>query len=240
MSAPPDRSAPLDPVPGLVSIVMAAYDEAEFIAEAIASVHAQSYDQWELIVVDDGSSEATAAIAADLGATVVRQPHRGHPFACNAGFARVRGEYWTLFDADDVMPPDRLRHQTAYLATHPEHDLVLGLTEAFTTPGQPPAAHWDPRWEEGPFAACAGTTLARRSLLHSVGLFDESLAVSADVDWLSRAQESGARAGQLEELCLHYRIHPGNTSGDRAAVHRVLLTLLRGRVRRHRASLTAD
>jgi glycosyltransferase involved in cell wall biosynthesis len=220
----------------LVSVVMPAHDEADFIAEAIATVHAQTYLHWELIVVDDGSTDPTAAIATSLGATVIRQPHRGEAAARNNGLAHAHGEYWTIFDADDLMPPQRLDRQTAHLNNHPDHDLVLGLTEAFTTPGNPRPPHWNPAWDSGPFAACAGTMLARRSLLERAGPYDENISVSCDVAWLSDALDAGARAGALEELCLRYRIHPGNSSADRGAIHRTLLTMLRGRVARHRAA----
>jgi hypothetical protein len=138
---------------GLVSVVMPAFDEERFIGEAVASVLAQTYRSFELIVVDDGSSDQTAAIAAGFGGVrVVRRASTGGPAAArNAGLAEARGEYWTIFDADDVMPPERLALGVACLEANLSVGLVLGLTEAFVTPGEPRPSHWNPAWDAGPY-----------------------------------------------------------------------------------------
>ena len=119
-----------------MSVVMPAFDEEAFIAEAVASVLAQTYQCFELIVVDDGSDDRTAEIAASFrGVQVLRRESRvGATAAQNAGLAVARGEYWTIFDGDDVMPPQRLERQVAFLEEHPAVGIVLGLTEAFSTP----------------------------------------------------------------------------------------------------------
>ena len=224
---------------GLVSVVMAAFEEEAFIGEALESVLAQSYRPVEVIVVDDGSGDRTAEIAAAAGVRVLRQAHLGPAAARNAGLAVAEGEYWTIFDADDVMPPERLECQVAHLQRHPELGIVLGLTEAFVTPGEPRPVHFNSAWDNGPFPACAGTTLARRQVLDTVGPFDEGVSLAYDVEWLARAKDAGIRAGQIDDLCLRYRIHRGNTSADAPAVHLAMLKLLRESVRRRR-TLTAD
>ena len=119
---------------GLVSVVVPAFDEEAFIAEALRSVLAQSYAPVEVIVVDDGSSDHTAEIAEAHGARLVRQSHRGPAAARNVGLELASGAYWTIFDADDLMLPDRLAREVAHLETHPELGMVFGLTEAFVTP----------------------------------------------------------------------------------------------------------
>jgi glycosyltransferase involved in cell wall biosynthesis len=215
---------------GLVSVVMPAHDEADFIAEAIATVHAQTYLHWELIVVDDGSTDPTAAIATSLGATVIRQPHRGEAAARNNGLAHAHGEYWTIFDADDLMPPQRLDRQTAHLNNHPDHDLVLGLTEAFTTPGSPRPPHWNPAWDSGPYHGHPATIMARATTLATVGRFDESQLLGEDVEWQVRAQRRGARVGRVDALCLRYRVHPRNATSDVGANRRATLQALRAAI----------
>jgi glycosyltransferase involved in cell wall biosynthesis len=231
----------------LVSVVIAAYNEQAYIAEALHSVLAQTHRPIELIVVDDGSTDHTAEITAQIatGAAPVpdpptiellRRPHHGPSAARNAGLKRSSGQYWTIFDADDVMPPDRLTHQVAHLQQHPEHDIVLGLTEAFITPGQPKPPHYNPLWDDGPFPACAGTMMARRALLDAVGLYDERIWVSYDVEWLARAKDRGVHAGQIDQLCLRYRIHPGNATADRPVVRAAMLKLLRESVHRRRSA----
>jgi GT2 family glycosyltransferase len=134
------------------------------------------------------------------------------------------------------MPPERLARQVAHLEEHPELGMVLGLTEAFVTPGEPRPLHYNPVWDEGPFPACAGTMLARRAVLQVVGLFEESLALAYDVDWLARAKDAGVKAGQVDHVSLRYRIHRGNSSADAPAVNLAVLGLLRSSVQRRRAS----
>jgi glycosyltransferase involved in cell wall biosynthesis len=215
---------------------MPAFDEEAFIAEALRSVLAQTYRPVEVIVVDDGSGDRTAEIAQAHDVCLLRRPHLGASAARNAGLAVATGEYWTIFDADDVMPPERLARQVAHLEEHPELGMVLGLTEAFVTPGEPRPLHYNPVWDEGPFPACAGTMLARRAVLQVVGLFEESLALAYDVDWLARAKDAGVKAGQVDHVSLRYRIHRGNSSADAPAVNLAVLGLLRSSVQRRRAS----
>ena len=219
----------------LVSVVMPAYEEQEFIGEALESVLAQTYGPIEVIVVDDGSGDRTVEIAQASGVHVLRCPHRGAAAACNAGLHLIRGEYWTIFDADDVMPPGRLARQVEYLAQNPECEIVLGLTEAFVTPGESRPPHYNPAWDDGPFPACSGTMLARRSTLEVVGRFDETRTICYDLDWLARAKDAGVRSGQLDHVALHYRIHCGNTTADSGAVNTAMLKVLRESLERRRA-----
>ena len=224
---------------GLVSVVMAAFEEEAFIGEALESVLAQSYRPVEVIVVDDGSGDRTAEIAAAAGVRVLRQAHLGPAAARNAGLAVAEGEYWTIFDADDVMPPERLECQVAHLQRHPELGIVLGLTEAFVTPGEPRPVHFNPAWDNGPFPGHPGTTLARRQVLDRVGPFNEDLQLGEDADWQARAKDAGIRAGQIDDLCLRYRIHRRNTSSDIEANRLATLKVLRESVRRRRRALAA-
>ena len=228
--------------PGLVSVVMPAFDEEAFIAEAINSVLAQTHRRVELIVVDDGSTDRTAVIAAGFPAVrLVRRRSRGGPAAArNAGLEIARGEYWTIFDADDVMPLDRLALQVGFLEAHRLLGMVLGLTQAFAAAGELRPPHWNPAWDDGPFPACAGTTLARREVFELVGRFDEKLTVSEDVDWLARAKDLGVGAGRVEVVCLHRRIHLDSTSADHDEVNVNLLRVLRESLHRRREQGVAD
>jgi glycosyltransferase involved in cell wall biosynthesis len=219
----------------LVSVIMPAFDEEAFIAEALESVLAQTHRPVEVIVVDDGSGDRTAEIAAAHDVRVLRRSHSGAAAACNAGVAVARGDYWAIFDADDVMAPERLANQVAHLEEHPELGVVFGLTEAFVTPGEPRPAHYNPVWDAGPFPACTGTMLARRALIDLVGQFDEARSICYDLDWLARATDAGVAVATGDYLALRYRIHEGNTTSDTRAVNRAMLTVLRESLQRRRA-----
>jgi glycosyltransferase involved in cell wall biosynthesis len=219
----------------LVSVVMPAFDEEAFIGEALESVLAQTHAPVEMIVVDDGSADRTGAIARELGARVLRQPQLGAAAARNAGLAVARGDFWTTFDADDVMTSDALARQVDQLQRHPEWGMVFGLTEAFVTPGEPRPAHWKQTWDDGPFPWHTGAMLARRELLELVGRFDETLRLAEDMDWIARAKAAGVQAGRGDYLALRYRVHRANTVVDTGAVDRAMLGVLRASARRRRA-----
>jgi glycosyltransferase involved in cell wall biosynthesis len=121
-----------------VSVVMNFLDEQRFIESAIASVHGQSHDSWELLLVDDGSTDASTGIAKRHAA---RDParvrylehadhaNRGASAARNLGLAAATGELVAFLDADDVWLPNRLERATALFHTHPAADMVYGRTE---------------------------------------------------------------------------------------------------------------
>ena len=125
-----------------VSVVMAVRNGERFVAEAIESLQAQTLDDFELIVVDDGSTDATpehrpgsrrpgrahpAALAANTG----------YPEALNVGWRLARGEYVAILDADDLAEPNRLERQLTYLDEHPEVGVVGGSLLLVTGDGRP-------------------------------------------------------------------------------------------------------
>ncbi len=105
---------------GLVSVVTSCYNGEKYLSETIRSVQAQAWRDWEMIIVDDGSQDASAEIAARFAAEdprirVLRQENRGSAAARNAGIRAARGRYIALLDADDVWHPDFLSSQLAFM-----------------------------------------------------------------------------------------------------------------------------
>ena len=108
-----------------VSVIMAVRDGGAFLAEAIASIRAQSFPDWELIVVDDGSTDGSdgvlqAAARSENRLRVIRQERLGLVAALNRAVAEARGEFLARMDADDRAHPERLGRQRAFMAAHPE------------------------------------------------------------------------------------------------------------------------
>jgi glycosyltransferase involved in cell wall biosynthesis len=125
---------------GLVSVVIPVYNTARFLAETVESVLAQTYTIWELILVDDGSTDGSAAIALEYAARypgrVHYLEHPGHSnmgmcTSRNLGIQRSQGEYVALLDSDDVWLPHKLREQVALMEAHPEAGLVFGRYECW-------------------------------------------------------------------------------------------------------------
>jgi glycosyltransferase involved in cell wall biosynthesis len=110
-----------------VSVVMTAHNEAPLIGEAVASILAQTFTDFELIVVDDGSTDGTADVVERFGdprVRVVRQANTGQPRAMNRGIREARGDLVARHDADDLSLPERFGRQVAFLDAHPDVALV--------------------------------------------------------------------------------------------------------------------
>src|SRR3712207_1908731 len=125
-------------VPPLVSVVIPCYNQAHFLGEAIESVLAQSYPNVEIIVVDDGSTDATSEVARSYPKVrLVRQENQGLSGARNAGLARSEGEYVVFLDADDRLLPEALETGVEYLEARPECAFVSGPCNRITADGSP-------------------------------------------------------------------------------------------------------
>lgn len=121
-----------------ISIVLCFYNEERFLPEAVASVLAQDYESWELLLVDDGSSDASTRIARQLQDEYPERifclhhpgfSNRGLSASRNLGIANARGEYVAFIDADDVWLPEKLSRQIDIFSRHPEVTVVLEASE---------------------------------------------------------------------------------------------------------------
>ena len=111
------------------------FNGERFLAAAIQSVLDQSYRPFELIVVDDGSTDSSAALARSFaGARVIEQEHAGPGAARNRGVAASSGEFLAFLDAHDELPADKLERQIGYLREHPEVGRALGRQQLLVEP----------------------------------------------------------------------------------------------------------
>lgn len=121
----------------LVSVVMPTFNYGAFIAEALESLRAQTHEQWECVVVDDGSEDDTRAVVerlirADPRIRYCRQANQGQAVARNRGASESRGEYFQLLDADDLLQRRKLEEHVNYLRAHPAVDIVYGDVRYFS------------------------------------------------------------------------------------------------------------
>lgn len=221
---------------GDVSVVIPVRDGARYLPAAIDSVVGGSVSPAEVVVVDDGSTDSTAEIAADRGdpVRIIRSPPRGVASATNLGLAEVARELVAFIDADDLWSASKLELQLDALAADSTLDAVFGHAREFQSPDLTPAerAEVEPRPGNHP-VRLRSTMLAWRALFDRVGPFDESLRVGEFVDWHARASELGMRSRMLEETVLHRRLHASNlgrrAAGDRIDYVRVARAALRRR-----------
>ena len=228
---------PTERAAGTISVVIAVHDGEAMIGDAIASVLAQTRPPSEVIVVDDGSSDGTAAVVDGISAghplvrRVRQDPNQGQAAALNRGVAEARGAYLAFLDADDVWRPDKLARQAARLDGRPELDVVYGLVvqrrlrPALPSGAPAMSAEADPPAGPGAVEAGAvpaylpGAMLIRRAAFDRVGPFDTRWRLGSVVDWYARSVEAGVTQDLVSVVVYERRIHGGNL-GIVAARHR--------------------
>ena len=195
----------------LVSVVIPVYNAEEFVAEALDSVFAQDYEPVEVIAVDDGSSDGSAQIVASYpDVRFFRQENRGASAARNVGIAEAQGEFVAFVDADDVVPPNKLSLQIAYLLEHPDVVCVLGRQHWMTLPD---GLAMDVVWGD-PDGIPIMSMVIRTDVLREVGEYDEDKG--GDLDMLVRLRERGLKFEVLPDIILHRRYHGGNLVAGRS------------------------
>jgi glycosyltransferase involved in cell wall biosynthesis len=216
----------------LVSVIMAAYNAAEHIGEALESVLAQDWQPLEVVVVDDGSTDDTAAIVGRFPQVVyVRQENQGPSAARNAAVERSSGEFVANFDSDDLLPPTRVGDQARYLIEHPEVGAVFGRQEWLNAP------EWMAR--DSVYGDVDGIPLSsvmfRRDVFFELGGYDTSFVHGEDMDLLVRMRERGIAYHVVPEIVLYRRYQPSSLTGGRAP-HEPLLRSLRAKLAREAPS----
>jgi glycosyltransferase involved in cell wall biosynthesis len=208
----------------LVSVVMPAYNAASFIETAIDSVLRQTYANLELVVVDDGSTDATPRLAEAYGDRLVcfRQRNARQAAARNRGALESSGELIAFIDADDEWLPRKLEKQVRLLDAHPECGLVLCGVQEVDRNGGPLRArqiwfHGDPceaiPLGEAGGGICGSTPVIRRSVFEELGGFDEALPPCEDTDLIWRYACCG-KLEAVEEVLVHYRLHDCSAHGS--------------------------
>ncbi len=210
-----------------LSAVIPAYNCAPYIGAAIASALGQEGVEHEVVVVDDGSTDATPSVIASFGDRLrcVRQENRGLPAARNLGIAHSRGELIAFLDADDTWEPSKSRKQVAYLDQHPDCGLAFCDVFRMDEAGRRIAPILGARAAEVPTGRCLERlflgnfvlvpgVMVRRSVLDRVGRFDEKLRSVEDYDmWLRIAEV--AEIGIVPEPLASWRERPGQMSRNR-------------------------
>ncbi|HET7217377.1 MAG TPA: glycosyltransferase [Vicinamibacterales bacterium] len=212
----------------LVSVIMPVYNGEAYLREAIDSALAQTYRTFELIAVDDGSRDGSAAILAEYGdrVRVVRDGRGGSAgIARRKGIARAGGSYLAFLDQDDLWSPLKLEKQVAFMDAHPEVGLSFTSFKILTSHGYQHHDFYAERPQVRTQVDLASlfsensiympTPMLRRSTYDQVGGLDERLMGTDDFHlWMKVATVS--RIGFLPEVLGVYRLHGTNTSGDHA------------------------
>jgi hypothetical protein len=229
------------------SILITAYQAAEYISDAIESVLTQTRSPQEIIIVDDGSTDDLpgALKAYRTEVTLLRTEHRGASAAYNVGMRAATAEFVSVLDADDVFLPDYLRRVSELAMLRPDLDILT--TNAYLEIDGRIIGSYYPRiarFVVGDQRAGVlhnhfifGLASIRRESLLAVGGRDEHMTRGGDAECFTKLILNGSRAGLIDEPLARYRLRPGSLSADRAESMRTELAIVE-RARGH-PTLTA-
>lgn len=215
----------------IISVVMPAYNVAPYIGAALGSVFAQSFTDYEVIVVNDGSPDTqeleTALKPFETRIVYIKQQNRGVSAARNQALHAARGEFVAFLDADDLWLPNYLKEQFAFIQER-NPDLICADAAQFgdslvsnrsymeeLMPTSPPVGEVTfLGLVSGTEALVTSGVLARRKPIMEVGLFDEALRDSEDFDLWLRLARHGAQMAYHRVVLLQRRCHQDSLSGD--------------------------
>jgi glycosyltransferase involved in cell wall biosynthesis len=196
---------------GLISVIMPVWNGARYVREAVESVLGQNMNT-EIIIVDDGSTDASLEVVADFACSVVSVPHSGIAKACNTGIARASGEYLLVLDQDDVMTQGALNTLYDEFVSDAGLHAVAARAKDFISPELDVAAGRELLPREIPYhGLMSGAMLLRRDVFNIVGGFNERYQAGQVVDFLLRVSRSGLRVKKLDFTAVMRRLHANNT-----------------------------
>ncbi|CAN5564919.1 glycosyltransferase family A protein [soil metagenome] len=225
-----------------VSVIIPVFDNEAYLGEAIESVLGQSMPPGEVVVVDDGSTDGSAAIAEAFGGKVrvVRQANMGISGARNRGVAETSGSLLAFLDADDRWLPRRLEVQLDALKADPGLELLFGAVAqvraedwAATVSGREPVDVVIP-------GTLCSTILVTRAAFTQVGGFDVRWRAGEFIDWFARARDAGVHTLGLPQVLVWRRIHSKNHGIRQRAAYRDYLGVVKASLDRRREAASRD
>jgi glycosyltransferase involved in cell wall biosynthesis len=210
-------------MPPRVSVIIPTYNHRDYVLETLESVFAQTFTDYEVIVVNDGSPDDPAELLRPLAEAgrikYIEQPNAGQAAARNRGLAEAKGEFIAFLDDDDLWPPDKLEWQVRAMRSG-SFVAVYGFSEMFGTsdaqrvPEAPgPSGCVFGHFLEGNWMSSPGQVLIRRTALEDVGGFDGSIWGADDWDLYLRLAKCGMFLYE-DRIALRYRCHTANASRD--------------------------
>jgi glycosyltransferase involved in cell wall biosynthesis len=203
----------------LISCIVPVFNGERYLGEALDSIVAQTYRPLEIIVVDDGSTDGTAAVVARCAeaARYFCRANSGPPAARNFGVSVAHGELVAFLDADDRWHPEKLARQMARFRARPELDLSITGGQNYWMPEvvERDERSRDPRHAEPwPGYVSTVTLLARRRAFDVVGPFNTTFNLWDDREWFIRAAEAGLVKELLRQVLVYRRLHDANISNS--------------------------
>ncbi len=207
----------------LVSVILPVYNGEKFLANAIKRIQQENYKPLEILVINDGSTDRTAAIMAEFQDEIrsFHQENQGPAAARNYGLRMAQGEFYAFFDVDDLWVEGLFEQMLDQLLKDQNAEIIQGLiqqvllTESTTSQNHISDSDANQDIPDKPYRFINLTSaLYRKSAFEKVGILDESLMTGEDLDWFFRAWEHRIRKIDIDEVFLIYRKHKTNITRD--------------------------
>jgi len=201
-----------------VSVVVPVKNGGQFLEESLRSVVLQDHRPYEVLVVDDESTDETESIVRQFTTEGVRfianHPPLGIAGSLNLGIQLARGELMAFTSHDDIWVSHKLRRQAECLMAEPELDYCIGLVQAFLDRSitVPPAGFPSELLGVDVPGYLIETLVARRRAFERAGYFDRSFRQAEDTEWYARARQLGLEMEMIDEVLVHKRLHGNSTT----------------------------
>ncbi len=196
-----------------ISVIVPVYNGEKYLKEAIDSILSQSYRPFEIILIDDGSNDKTAEIAAIYKKTLtyLYQKNKGIAASRNLGISMAKGNFISFLDADDLWIKEKLQIQKERLAADPAIDIIFGMVKHFYSPDTDEEFKKSVRCPSEPSKGLhAGTMLIKKSTFLEVGYFSTDYKTGEFIEWCARTREKNLKVHIVPEILLKRRIHNNN------------------------------
>jgi glycosyltransferase involved in cell wall biosynthesis len=223
-----------------ISVVAIVRNGETYLGEALRSVFSSTYPVHEVLVVDGGSRDRTAEIAAGAGARVLPQRSTGIAAAYNEGIAATSGDCVAFISHDDLWDPTKLEKQAAFLAQNPMVQICVCNVQHVLEVRTPPPGFREELLHHPVPGLIMEALVARRRAFDLVGPFDPAFSVGNDTDWFARARDRGLAIAVLPETLVIKRVHANNTSLQPEGFSQQLLDVVRASVARKRSRYLGD
>ena len=198
----------------LISIIIAVFNGEKFLCEAVESILAQTYTNYEIILIDDGSTDNTKKIAQSFPEVkYFFQENRGVAAARNYGISKSKGGYLAFLDADDLWMPDKLELQIKAFQDDPTLDIVSGHVTQFVDPSKGKIDDRKFHFTGLPQAGYVITAcLIKQNTFKKTGLFHENIRNGETISWFASMLQKNIRFELLPDVIMRRRIHGDNIS----------------------------
>jgi glycosyltransferase involved in cell wall biosynthesis len=223
----------------MVSVIIPVYNGERYLAEAIESVLAQTYQPIELIVIDDGSTDGSAQVVKRFSPPVqyFYQPNSGLGAARNSGAVFAQGDYFAFLDADDVWMEHKLALQMAIFQSNPEADIVFGHVEQFISPELNEEQKSTIDCPAGTMPGyIAGAMVIKRESFVQAGPFETNWQIGEFIQWYIKAEEQRLKSVMLSDVVSRRRLHTDNMTIRARNARTDYVRILKASLDRRRAS----